>query len=208
MPYEEYTTYKETYGLDQDTYYIIPGSTPVVFHDEDGNELFRVDAHKYTNKSRRHKFIIQDEFGQELHRIGDSRFMAAGSDAGSSSSHSSRKSRSKTPKVIHLDGRDRERALVSNSPRSDRTESDIHIEDEYGRPLNQRSSDRDLKRGGSRRLDRNGNRPNYMFVDEDGRPVSKEAYYPEQFGSRSSDSGSSGGQNPHKKVRRAPVVYL
>jgi len=207
MPYEEYTAYKETYGLDQDTYYIIPGSTPVVFQDEAGNEIFRVDAHKYTNKSRRHKFIIQDEFGQEIHRIGDSRFMSAGSDAGSSS-HSSRASRSRTPKVIHLDGRERVRSPGANSPRSDKMGSDIYIEDEYGRPLNQRSSDRDLKRGGSRRHGRDDNRPNYMFVDENGMPVSREEYYPEQFGSRSSDSGSSGGRNPHKKVRRAPVVYL
>ncbi|KLO16334.1 hypothetical protein SCHPADRAFT_216895 [Schizopora paradoxa] len=167
MPYEDYAAYKETYGVDQDTYYIIPGNTPVVFHDEEGNELFRVDAHKY--KTRRHKFIIQDEFGQELHRIGDSRFMAAGSDAGSSDS---RQSRSKVPKLIHLDGRDRVRTPVPNSPRSDRTSSDIYVEDEYGRPLKQSSSDRNLKRGGSRRLGRN-EKPNYMFVDEDGRPVSK-----------------------------------
>ena len=41
MPYEDYAAYKETYGVDRDTYYIIPGNTPVVFHDEEGNELFR-----------------------------------------------------------------------------------------------------------------------------------------------------------------------
>lgn len=87
MPYQQYVETAHFRRDHKHTYYIIPGNTPVVFHDDDNNEMFRsdlpalillcllitvhssVDAQKYNTPTlRRRKYIIQDETGKELFR--------------------------------------------------------------------------------------------------------------------------------------------
>lgn len=87
MRYQDYRDTAHLRENRQDTYYIIPGSTPVIFHDDGGNELYkcvpessisfklliivsgRVDAWKYnTPMLRRKLYIIEDENGRELFR--------------------------------------------------------------------------------------------------------------------------------------------
>ena len=41
MRYEDYRDTAHLRSNRDDTYFIIPGSTPVVFHDESGNELYK-----------------------------------------------------------------------------------------------------------------------------------------------------------------------
>jgi len=58
-----------------ETYYIIPNGTNVIFQDEDGNEITRVGDFGPGNSHRRTRrpapLIIQDEYGHELYRTGD-----------------------------------------------------------------------------------------------------------------------------------------
>lgn len=104
MPYEQYLAtahLRET--PTSDTYYIIPGSTVVEFHDESGHVLWRVDGRKYlTPTLRRRKYIIQDSYGRELFRIGNFNHRSSGG----SSSHSS--GGSKAPKVMYLNPESRQ----------------------------------------------------------------------------------------------------
>ncbi|PAV21070.1 hypothetical protein PNOK_0369700 [Pyrrhoderma noxium] len=90
MPYEEYlaTAHLRETPM-RDTYYVIPGSTVVEFHDESGRVLWRVDGRKYlTPTLRRRKYVIQDEYGRELFRIGNFKNRSS--------------SGSKAPKVMYL----------------------------------------------------------------------------------------------------------
>lgn len=41
MPYEEYLATSHTRRYRGESYLIIPGNSPVVFHDDQGRELFR-----------------------------------------------------------------------------------------------------------------------------------------------------------------------
>ncbi|KAH8118449.1 hypothetical protein DFH11DRAFT_673355 [Phellopilus nigrolimitatus] len=107
MPYEEYLSTSHLRVPKESMYFIIPGNTPVIFHDEDGRELYRIDAQKYNTPTlRRRKYIIQDEFGNELYRIGNfgdrTRNDFLSSPSGGSSGSGSHSSRSKPPRVIYL----------------------------------------------------------------------------------------------------------
>lgn len=55
----------------KDTYYVVPGGAPVIFEDENGNELTRVGdfSGRYRPRPQR-PVIIQDEFGNEIYRMG------------------------------------------------------------------------------------------------------------------------------------------
>ncbi|EJD01331.1 uncharacterized protein FOMMEDRAFT_21737 [Fomitiporia mediterranea MF3/22] len=93
MPYQEYLATAHLRRTEEHTYYIIPGSTPVIFNDENGRELYRVDAQKYnTSYLRRNRYIVEDEYGNELCRIGH--FGENSSDTYSS--------RSRSPKVVYV----------------------------------------------------------------------------------------------------------
>ncbi|KAI0352695.1 hypothetical protein OH77DRAFT_751333 [Trametes cingulata] len=56
----------------KDKYYIIPGGAPVIFEDEDGNELTRVGdfSGRYKPPRRPRPVIVQDQFGREICRAG------------------------------------------------------------------------------------------------------------------------------------------
>ncbi|OSX60456.1 hypothetical protein POSPLADRAFT_1047893 [Postia placenta MAD-698-R-SB12] len=58
------------YG-EKDTYYIIPGGAPVIFEDDDGNEITRVGDFSGNYRPRPQRpVIVQDEYGRELCRAG------------------------------------------------------------------------------------------------------------------------------------------
>ncbi|KAI0921893.1 hypothetical protein AcV5_000633 [Taiwanofungus camphoratus] len=58
------------YG-EKDTYYIIPGGAPVIFEDEDGNEITRVGDFSGNYRPQRPRpVIVQDERGREICRAG------------------------------------------------------------------------------------------------------------------------------------------
>ncbi|KAH9894239.1 hypothetical protein C8Q73DRAFT_508945 [Cubamyces lactineus] len=56
----------------KDKYYIIPGGAPVIFEDEDGNELTRVGdfSGRYKPLRRPRPVIVQDQYGREICRAG------------------------------------------------------------------------------------------------------------------------------------------
>ncbi|KAI0366403.1 hypothetical protein BV20DRAFT_952253 [Pilatotrama ljubarskyi] len=56
----------------KDKYYIIPGGAPVIFEDEDGNELTRVGdfSGRYKPPRRPRPVIVQDQYGREICRAG------------------------------------------------------------------------------------------------------------------------------------------
>ncbi|KAI0649987.1 hypothetical protein C8Q79DRAFT_902727 [Trametes meyenii] len=56
----------------KDKYYIIPGGAPVIFEDENGNELTRVGdfSGRYRPPKRPRPVIVQDQYGQEICRAG------------------------------------------------------------------------------------------------------------------------------------------
>ncbi|OBZ71796.1 hypothetical protein A0H81_08293 [Grifola frondosa] len=55
----------------KDKYYIIPGGAPVIFEDEDGNELTRVGDFSGNYRPRRPRpVIVQDQYGREICRAG------------------------------------------------------------------------------------------------------------------------------------------
>ncbi|TBU40464.1 hypothetical protein BD309DRAFT_967453 [Dichomitus squalens] len=56
----------------KDKYYIIPAGAPVVFEDENGNELTRVGdfSGKYRPPRRPRPVIVQDQYGREICRAG------------------------------------------------------------------------------------------------------------------------------------------
>ncbi|KAI0723418.1 hypothetical protein C8Q76DRAFT_394810 [Earliella scabrosa] len=56
----------------KDKYYIIPGGAPVIFEDEDGNELTRVGdfSGRYRPPRRPRPVIVQDQYGREICRGG------------------------------------------------------------------------------------------------------------------------------------------
>ncbi|KAL1946567.1 hypothetical protein VTO73DRAFT_14671 [Trametes versicolor] len=56
----------------KDKYYIIPGGAPVIFEDEDGNELTRVGdfSGRYRPPRRPRPVIVQDQYGHEICRAG------------------------------------------------------------------------------------------------------------------------------------------
>ncbi|KAI0829416.1 hypothetical protein BC628DRAFT_1417143 [Trametes gibbosa] len=56
----------------KDKYYIIPGGAPVIFEDEDGNELTRVGdfSGHYRPPRRPRPVIVQDQYGNEICRGG------------------------------------------------------------------------------------------------------------------------------------------
>ncbi|KAI9001167.1 hypothetical protein BD414DRAFT_24574 [Trametes punicea] len=56
----------------KDKYYIIPGGAPVIFEDEDGNELTRVGdfSGHYRPPRRPRPVIVQDQYGREICRAG------------------------------------------------------------------------------------------------------------------------------------------
>ncbi|RDX53103.1 hypothetical protein OH76DRAFT_69377 [Lentinus brumalis] len=56
----------------KDKYYIIPGGAPVIFEDEDGNELTRVGdfSGRYKPPRRPRPVIVQDQYGREICRSG------------------------------------------------------------------------------------------------------------------------------------------
>ncbi|KAI5124725.1 hypothetical protein M0805_005362 [Coniferiporia weirii] len=201
MLYEEYLATAHLRRPKDHTYFIIPGSTPVIFSDEEGRELYRVDAQKYNTPTlRRRRYIIQDEFGNELFSV-YSRYKY-NRDASSSYSGSSLG-----------------RGPPSDESRTDSSESsapDILVMDENGQRIYD-SRNRRIESGhpsarsrfasGLRDRDRaDDNRPNYMFVDEYGQPVDKETYYPREFRSGSS-SGSSDESYEHLP-RRSQIIYI
>ncbi|KAF7795861.1 hypothetical protein EIP86_007028 [Pleurotus ostreatoroseus] len=54
-----------------DTYYVIPGGAPVVFEDQQGNELTRVGDFSGRYRPRKQRpVIIEDEHGREVGRLG------------------------------------------------------------------------------------------------------------------------------------------
>ncbi|KAI0751324.1 hypothetical protein C8Q80DRAFT_567291 [Daedaleopsis nitida] len=57
----------------KDKYYIIPGGAPVIFEDEDGNELTRVGdfSGRYKPPRRPRPVIVQDQYGREICRNDD-----------------------------------------------------------------------------------------------------------------------------------------
>ncbi|RPD61959.1 hypothetical protein L226DRAFT_571345 [Lentinus tigrinus ALCF2SS1-7] len=56
----------------KDKYYIIPSGAPVIFEDEDGNELTRVGdfSGRYRPLRRPRPVIVQDQYGREICRAG------------------------------------------------------------------------------------------------------------------------------------------
>ncbi|KAL5527498.1 hypothetical protein ACEPAG_6289 [Sanghuangporus baumii] len=98
MRYQDFRDTAHLRANRDDTYYIIPGSTPVIFHDDTGNELYKVDAWKFnTPMLRRKQYIIEDENGRELFRVGGTDSSRYSSDGYSSGSYSSN-----LPKVQYL----------------------------------------------------------------------------------------------------------
>ncbi|KAI9063359.1 hypothetical protein FKP32DRAFT_1611813 [Trametes sanguinea] len=79
----------------RDKYYIIPGGAPVIFEDENGNELTRVGdfSGRYQPPSRPRPVIVQDQYGREICRAGFSNddHISVGSD--NHSHHTSRSGR-------------------------------------------------------------------------------------------------------------------
>lgn len=49
MPYEEYLATAHMRNGPSSTYFIIPGSTPVIFHDEHGQEMYRYAPHLHAS---------------------------------------------------------------------------------------------------------------------------------------------------------------
>ncbi|THH12392.1 hypothetical protein EW145_g49 [Phellinidium pouzarii] len=213
MPYEEYIATAHLRTPQDNTYFIIPGSTPVIFHDENGHELYRVEAQKYNTPTlRRRRYIIQDEFGNELFRIGNwnrdrANPFIPGPPSDYSSSSGSRSSLS--------------RETNSDEARTEYTESsapDILVMDENGQRIYD-SRDwgrRDYammsprSRFASELIDRDRtiHDSNYMFVDEHGHLGDKKKYYPRGSRSGSSVSGASSDESYKLFPRQSQITYV
>ncbi|KAH9947268.1 hypothetical protein B0H21DRAFT_739606 [Amylocystis lapponica] len=104
----------------KDTYYIIPGGAPVVFEDEDGNELTRVGDFSGRYRPRRPRpVIVQDQYGREICRAGfnDDRTSSRSDDSLYDNDPSSSRGRS-SYREHRYDGHRDERSHRSNADMS------------------------------------------------------------------------------------------
>ncbi|CCM05646.1 uncharacterized protein FIBRA_07876 [Fibroporia radiculosa] len=117
---------------EKDTYYIIPGGAPVIFEDDNGNEITRVGdfSGNYIPQPTR-PVIVQDEYGRELCRAG---FDDNGVFGGSHSSNYYGGQRSRHRSRPRRDDRyDSERGGSYRSHRYQNYGYDNYDEREYGR---------------------------------------------------------------------------
>lgn len=189
----------------KDTYYVIPGGAPVVFEDEEGNELTRVGDFSGRYKPRRQRpVIIEDENGREIGRLGF--------DDESSLDYAYR-NRSHDDMYDHdrnYDRRhgDREYYDDRGSTRSHRSHRSQHVDRDYAQ-----GASRDYTRS---RTVSNSSRPNLVYIPYkdtfrasdryvEDRP-SRRHYEPSHRSQHSHRSRHSSSSRSHNST--SPVIHL